>query len=226
MLFPMRLTTTLTIRVPSLPVAIAGFLILVLVVTMVFRSLGVFLSPNQPTGLGALMIEGWVSREQFMKFITLYKKGSYSLLLTTGGPYFLDCARDDIGYADQVGKLVRDSGLAPGELVVIPVPAVRADRTRAAAAAVTRWIETEAAQLTSVDVGSEGPHARRSWLVYRHALEPRGLEIGIISSDPGYDVRKWWVSSEGVKAVSSEFAGWVWEACCSGNEHPRPPEVH
>jgi hypothetical protein len=226
MVFLMRFTTTVTIRVPSLPVAIAGFLLRVLAVTMVFRCLGVFLSPSQPTGRGALVIEGWVSREQFMNFIALYKKGRYSLLLTTGGPYFLDCARDDIGYAAQVGKLVRDSGLAPGELVVIPVPAVRADRTRAAAAAVARWIETEAVQLTSVDVGSEGPHARRSWLVYRYALEPRGLEIGVISSDPGYDLRQWWVSSEGVKAVSSEFAGWAWETCCSRKEPPRPPEVH
>jgi len=211
----MRLTTTVTLRIPSLQVSLLVVVMVVVASLLLFRNLGNFLSPVKPIGHGALVIEGWVSREQFMNFVALYKKGRYQRLLTTGGPYFLDCARDDVSYASQVAKLARESGLAERELIVIPVPAVRVDRTQASAEMVARWISEHSVDLVSLDVGSEGPHARRSWLTYRRILEPRGIEVGVIAAKPAYDVRAWWRSSEGVKAVISETAGWMWEACCA-----------
>ena len=222
----MRLTTTISIRVPSPPVFLVALLLVLLGITFGFRNLGQFLSPSEPIGRGALLIEGWVSREQFGEAIELYKRGGYSSLLTTGGPYFLDCDRDDATYVAQVARLARENGLSPGELQVVRIPRVTTDRTHAAAVATASWPQIHLSQTVSVDVVSPGPHARRSWLAYRTMLEPMGIEVGVLSANPGYEIGEWWRSSEGVKAVVSEFAGWLWEAFFAGTERGGPRKAN
>ena len=212
----MRLLRKTTIYLPTVPVLIVLLIFLALAGTIVFRSAGVFLSPTQPVGSGTLLIEGWVDQKSFAEVATTYRKGYYSKLVTTGGPYFLDCNRDDAGYAAQVVELSRNSGLQDGELTVIRVPNTGTDRTRAAALATVRWLQTQPEVPTSIDVYSEGPHARRSWLVYRRELEPLGLRVGIIAAPPAWSTATWWRQSKGVKTVVSEAVGWLWEACCGG----------
>jgi hypothetical protein len=212
----MRLLRKTSVYLPTPPVLLALLGLLALVGTLVFRNAGVYLSPTEPTGSGTLLIEGWVDRKGFAQAVATYRNGRYTRLVTTGGPYFLDCDRDDAGYAAQVAKLARDSGLRDGELAVIRVSNTRGDRTRTAAVATARWLQAQPGLQSSLDVYSEGPHARRSWLVYRRELEPLGMRVGIIAASPDWSTATWWRQSEGVKAVVSEAAGWLWETCCSG----------
>ncbi len=200
-----------------MPVLLGMLVIVFSGMTFGVRSLGRFLSPTEPVGRGALLIEGWVSREQFGQAIALYKEGGYTLLLTTGGPFFLDCDRDDVAYVAQVAKLATSSGLNPADLHVVRVPRVTEDRTRAAAIATARWLKSRSDQSKSVDVVSVGPHTRRSWVVYREILEPTGIAVGAVAVSPDYDINAWWSQSAGVKAVVSEALGWFWEVCCASH---------
>jgi hypothetical protein len=212
----MRLLRKTSVYLPTLPMLLVLLGLLALAGTLAFRNAGVYLSPTQPTGSGTLLIEGWVDRKSFAQAVATYRNGRYTRLVTTGGPYFLDCDRDDAGYAAQVATLARDSGLGDGELAVIRVSNTRSDRTRTAAVATARWLQAQPGLQSSLDVYSEGPHARRSWLVYRRELEPLGMRVGIIAAPPDWSTATWWRQSEGVKAVVSEAAGWLWETCCSG----------
>jgi hypothetical protein len=210
----MRLLRKTSVYLPTPPVLLALLGSLALVGSLVFRNAGVYLSPTEPIRAGTLLIEGWVDREAFVEAVATYRRGKYTQLVTTGGPYFLDCDRDDVNYATQVAALSRAAGLQDGELIVIRVPSVRTDRTRASAMAAALWLRAQPSLPSSIDVYSEGPHARRSWLIHRRILEPMGLAVGIIAAPPGWSTANWWRESEGVKAVVSEAAGWAWEVCC------------
>ena len=60
---------------------------------------------------------------------------------------------------------------------------------------------------TTFNVVTEGPHGRRSRLMFEKAFG-QGSTIGIIAiTDPTYDATRWWQYSEGIKAVSS--ATWL-----------------
>ena len=194
-----------------------GWLVLLLFISapllLLLRQLGGFLSEQSPVGSGALVIEGWVDRAGFANAVKLYREKHYALLLTTGGPYFLDCERDDPLYRDQVAKLAAANGLKPGELVVIRVPDAPVDRTFRAGIERRRWLQSQTPLLTHVDVLSEGPHARRTRILYERALGDAYV-VGIIAAAPAYDLQHWWRSSEGARHVMSEAFAWAWVACC------------
>ena len=148
----MKLLRRTTVYLPTFPVLIATFVALGCAGVLLFRNAALFLSPTQPIGSGTLLIEGWVDRQSFAEAVAAYRRGHYTRLVTTGGPYFLDCDRDAAGYAAQVAKLSRDNGLADGELVVIRVPRARTDRTRTAAMQTLRWLEAQGDAPSIIDV--------------------------------------------------------------------------
>ena len=58
--------------------------------------------------------------------------------------------------------------------------------------------------MSSFDIVTQGPHARRSRLLYEKAFGG-DVEVGVIATeDPKYDPAHWWRSSEGVREVMSE----------------------
>ena len=55
-----------------------------------------------------------------------------------------------------------------------------------------------------ITVLSVGPHSRRSRLLFQKAFGDSAT-IGVIAAPPqGYDSRRWWIYSEGVRTVISE----------------------
>ena len=65
-------------------------------------------------------------------------------------------------------------------------------------------------QVVSINVLTEDTHARRTWMLFKEALGP-GVQVGIISaSNPDYDAKHWWRSSEGVREVIDESVAYVY----------------
>jgi hypothetical protein len=89
-------------------------------------------------------------------------------------------------------------------------PGVRKDRTFFSAVAVRRWFADRRLPLTSLDLVTVGPHARRSRLTYEKALGD-GVRVGVIAvDDPSYDSSTWWRYSEGVRDVLFESIAYLY----------------
>jgi len=179
-----------------------------------------FLAPNQPLGRGLLVVEGWVNDKTLEESVQLWRAGGYARLVTTGGPVeryvsLLPFAT----YAEQAAAILRTLGVPDRDIAVVPGPASARDRTFTSAVALREWISRSGVDAPAVDIVSEGPHARRTWDLYRMAFGD-GVAIGIRSVPPDlYPPTAWWRSSAGTKDVLTEAIGWAWVACFF---HPPP----
>ena len=101
-------------------------------------------------------------------------------------------------------------GLDPRDVVVLPSPGVKRDRTYSSALGVRAWLESNRPDVRAVNLCSLGPHARRSRLLFEKALGRR-LEVGVISLPPeNFDAKRWWTSSQGFKTVVGEAIAYLY----------------
>ena len=173
-----------------------------------------FLAPNEPVGHGFLVVEGWINDDGLAEAIRLWHAGAYTRIVTTGGPierYASLYPQDN--YAEQAAVYLRAHGVEDRDIAVVPAPASSRERTFVAAVALREWIAAGGSGERAFDVLSEGPHARRTWNLYRRAFGD-GLEIGIRSVAPAlYSPDAWWETSAGTKEVLTEAIAWAWVAC-------------
>jgi hypothetical protein len=87
---------------------------------------------------------------------------------------------------------------------MVPSQVWNRNRTYYSAVALRDWFHEHNLHVDSINVLTEGAHARRTWLLFQEALG-KDVKVGIISvSNPDYNPRCWWRYSDGVREVSSE----------------------
>jgi len=183
-----------------------------------------FLAPNEPVGRGLLVVEGWVNDHALEESARLWRAGGYTRLVTTGGPVERYASLLPFAtYAEQAAAILRSLGVPDRDIAVVPAPASARDRTFASAVALREWISSSGVDAPALDIVSEGPHARRTWHLYRMAFGD-GVAIGIrsVASDL-YPPTEWWRSSAGTRDVLTEAIAWSWVACFF---HPPPSDSH
>ena len=95
------------------------------------------------------------------------------------------------------------------ETELFPIVAQK-DRTYHAALAAKQWLAEQGMKVQSLDVATQGPHARRSRLMYEKAFGG-DTKIGIIAlANREYDPAHWWRSSEGVREVIGEGIAYLY----------------
>jgi uncharacterized SAM-binding protein YcdF (DUF218 family) len=93
---------------------------------------------------------------------------------------------------------------------MVPSRVADRDRTYASAVALRHWFDEHNTSIRSVNVVTEGAHARRTRLMFQKALG-KDVAIGVIAiANPDYDQRRWWRYSDGVKEVSSEALAYLY----------------
>jgi len=192
-----------------------GWLLLLVVLVGLFavliRGMFWFLAPTAPTDAEILVVEGWLPDKALEKAVSEFRSANYRLLVTTGGPLregsYLSAYKS---YAELSAASIRAIGIQDSQLVAVPAPAVKEDRTYTSAVALKRWMEKSGNRARSLNLYSLGAHARRSRLMFEKALGP-GFTIGVIAvEDPDYDARHWWTSSSGVRDVLDEAIGYAY----------------
>jgi len=166
---------------------------------------GLFMSKNKPVSASVLVVEGWAPDYALVKAAQEFRDGHYAWLIATGGPLengmFLSEYKT---WAQVAGATFKKLGVDTNALVVLPSSKVRADRTYAAVCQVRAWIHRSPGPINSINLFSVGAHTRRSGLLYQRTLG-NTIKVGTICcSDTGYDVRKWWTSSQGFRTVTDE----------------------
>ena len=64
--------------------------------------------------------------------------------------------------------------------------------------------------MSSINVLTEGAHARRTRLLYQKAFD-QNVTVGIIAvSNPDYNPKQWWRYSDGVREVIGESIAYIY----------------
>ena len=157
-----------------------------------------------------MVVEGWAPDYALEQIPRIFREGGYKHLLVTGteierGSYILS----QNNYAQLASNTLRRVGMPEDKIVVLPSARVERDRTYTTAIEVRDWMR-RTQSVEAVDVLTIGPHARRSWLLYRLALGT-GRNVGIISfPSQEYDPNFWWKTSNGVRDVVDETVAYVY----------------
>lgn len=170
------------------------------------RSVHPFLATSDPIPGEALVVEGWATDYALEDAIAEFRRHDYRMLYVTGGPLERGVPLSEYKTYAELGAatLVR-LGLDKAAVQPVPAPWVRQDRTFTAAVALRNWLRQHNAMPAQVNVITVGTHARRSRLLFEKAFAG-GLRVGIVAiEDRAYDAKRWWTSSNGVRAVTGEM---------------------
>ncbi|MEG4073760.1 YdcF family protein [Microcoleus sp. Pol14C2] len=189
-------------------IASAGLIILML---LILTNIHPFLAVNAPIKADILVVEGWLPDYAIASAIAEFKKGKYSQLITTGLPlskgYYLAEYKN---YAALTAATCIALGFDKNKLVAVPAASVVKHRTAASAIALRDWFSTSDLKVNSINLYSFGPHARRSWIVFKEVLNPE-IKVGIIAAEPqDYNSQEWWKSSEGFRTVIGEIIAYIY----------------
>ncbi|MEG4021530.1 YdcF family protein [Microcoleus sp. S13C4] len=189
-------------------IALMGLIIAML---LIITNIHPFLAVNAPIKADILVVEGWLPDYAIESAIAEFKKGEYSQLITTGIPlskgYYLAEYKN---YAELTAATFIVLGFDKNKLVAVPAANVLKHRTAASAIALRDWFSTSGLKVNSINLYSFGPHARRSWLVFKEVLNPE-IKVGIIAAETeDYNPQEWWKSSEGFRTVIGEIIAYIY----------------
>ncbi len=184
----------------------------VAVLLLIILNIHPFLAPTAPIEAEILVVEGWIPDYAVAEAITEFEQGSYQLLITTGvqlpkGSYL--AAYKNL--AELTAATLLELGFDSEKLVAIPVTqTVKINRTIAAATAVKNWLNTSNLAVQRLNLYTFGPHARRSWIIFKKTLTPN-IQVGVIAVPPqDYEAKQWWLSSQGVRMVIGEAIAYLY----------------
>lgn len=171
-----------------------------------------FLAVTHRVETNVLVVEGWIQRYALRGGADEFNSGSYDRIFTTGGP-----VNGSGGYVNDyqtsasVGaEILQKFGIRSGLIQMVPSRVIGRDRTYSSAVALRDWFHEHNVAVRSINVVTEDAHARRTRLLYEKAFG-RDVTVGIIAvSNPDYDPRGWWRSSEGVREVIGESIAYVY----------------
>jgi uncharacterized SAM-binding protein YcdF (DUF218 family) len=197
--------------VPTWRGCLLVLLLLAVICLVVGRHLHSFLAVTQPLPGGVIVVEGWLPDYAMEQVISEFKRDHYSKVYVTGGPLEWGAPLSEYKtYAQRGAAVLEKLGLSTNVVQAVPAERVRQDRTYAAAAALRAWCDAHQVKLDKVLLVSEGPHARRSWLLCEKALGP-GVQVGVIAIPvEDYDAKHWWRYSAGVRGVIGEFLAYLY----------------
>jgi uncharacterized SAM-binding protein YcdF (DUF218 family) len=180
-------------------------LIALLLANMAVREIHPFLAVTDPLPGGVLVVEGWAPDYALAEAAAEFRRNHYSKLYVTGGPLEWGASLAEYKtHAEGGAAILLKLGLGTNEVQAVPAPLVRQDRSYAAAATLNAWLRNHGISPDRVHLMTEGPHARRSRLMFQKALG-KDVAVGVTAvPNRDYDARHWWRSSAGVRTVVDE----------------------
>jgi uncharacterized SAM-binding protein YcdF (DUF218 family) len=171
-----------------------------------------FLAETYRVNSNILVVEGWIHEYAIWGAAEECRTGSYQRVFTTGGPvtgkgHYIN----DYQTSASVGaELLKNAGVPPEFVQMVPSRVMDRDRTYGSAVALREWFRGHNMTVHSVNVVTENAHARRTRFLFEKALG-KNVAVGIIAvANPDYDKGRWWWYSEGVKDVGSEALAYAY----------------
>ena len=187
-------------------------LFIILIFTLVFRNLSIFLAVSDPVNTKLLVIEGWLPDKVLESVINEFYEKDYDNLIITGKPtergYYISDYKTS---ADIAEKTLIGLGFDKNKIEKIAIPrTITKDRTYANAVSLFYYLKKTKSKYTSFNIYTLGCHSRRSKILFQSAF-PEKFNIGVISGkDESYDKNKWWNSSRGFRTVTGEALAYLY----------------
>jgi hypothetical protein len=183
----------------------------VLAAVGVGRTIHPFLAIIAPVEGPVVVVEAWVPPAILKATALRYQNDASSVFYCVGGPTDekFDSTRVEDTSAFEAAEVLRSYGIPDSRIQPVPTAAPVRDRTYTTAVALRDWFRDRGQSVHALTVVTEGPHARRSRILFQKAFDS-DVEIGVVGiPDPTYDAAHWWRSSEGIKVVISESAAYL-----------------
>jgi hypothetical protein len=158
-----------------------------------------------------LVVEGWIPNYGLEESIAEFKSKPYVKMFTVGAdPLTGTNIEPGDSIAIESAARLKWFGMNPDLIQAVPAHIKYRNRTFQSAMALRKWMEENHLPVTSFNLVTLGPHARRSRLLFQEAFDGKAT-VGIISvTHREYDPNRWWKYSEGVKEVISEGVAYVY----------------
>lgn len=212
---PRRALAGLLVRRASWCLSVRGKLVCLLLalvcVAALRQGLFPFLAVTDRASAEVLVLEGWMPAYVVSQAAHEVKSGNYKQVIIARPLY---SGRTEYESGAALAKYVAESliklGVPMERVHIVFSEASDRDRTYQSALVVRNWMEKEGMDIHTIDVGTIGPHARRSRLLFQRAFG-RGVKVGAIAfQDQDYDPAHWWRSSAGVREVPFEMIAYLY----------------
>jgi hypothetical protein len=169
-----------------------------------------FLAPREPIEAQMLVVEGWLPDDALRQAAVHFSENRYGLIVVVGGPLEQGFFLSELKTYAALGRATLIKISNRRDIVAVPSPGVRKDRTYASALALKKWMAAGNIGFRRINLLSLGVHARRSRYLFQKALGDQ-YAVGVIGLDPfEYDRHRWWRSSEGFKRVIDETLAYAY----------------
>ncbi|MGE0019536.1 MAG: hypothetical protein AB7S72_07710 [Draconibacterium sp.] len=178
---------------------------------VLFTRFPLYLSKSNPVNGEFLVLDGQLPDYAIEQAITIFDQNKYKAIVVMGGRlpsgHYITGKKTmaEITYSTFIA-LDFDST----KLILIKGQQVLKDRTYTSGLYLKKWFEEQKIQTTKIDILSVGCHAKRSQYLFQKALG-NNFEIGVVAiKDKGYNINKWWKTSNGVRSVISEVIALIY----------------
>lgn len=203
--------------------ALLLLLLLAALLVGVVAGLYPFLAPNHPADSPVMVIEGWLADAPLEEALAWADAHHVKTLYLTGGPI-------ETGswlapwktYPEMTAARLTAIGASDRyEIRTFPAPRTRKDRTWISAVTLRDALGADCPP--AMTLTSEGPHLRRSSLLFRRAFGTNTV-VGTLPLTPtDFDSRDWWRSSSGVRTLLSEAIAYPYALLSRPSDSPSSP---
>jgi uncharacterized SAM-binding protein YcdF (DUF218 family) len=189
---------------------LASIVILLAIVAILIVRIHPFLAITKPVETSVMVVEGWISMPSLQVAAEQFRAGGYEKLYAVAGSPSNAEFDPEANYGESVANQFLELGIPPESVFAVSSGNPQRDRTYTSAVSLRNWFEAQGMTASALNVVTEGPHSRRSRLMFEAAFGD-DVSIGVISvPDTEYDTSRWWRYSEGVKEVVSESAAYFY----------------
>jgi DUF218 domain len=177
-----------------------------------FLNIHPFLAVTHRVNTNVLVVEGWIPRYALRGGAEEFQRGGYQRVFTTGGPVVGNGGyTNDYNTSASVGAEILKKFGVPDDLVqMVPSHVIGRDRTYSSAVTLRDWFREHNTPVHSINVLTEGAHARRTRLLYQKAFG-KNVTVGVIAvSNPDYDLTQWWRYSDGAREIIGESIAYIY----------------
>jgi hypothetical protein len=170
-----------------------------------------FLSLNHPVKADVLIVEGWIPEDSIKFAVQEFHKNHYDFILTNGGQ--ID-PKSTVNTGDEYAELTKEHlmewGIDGNHIHAVKTPKINQSRTYSFALDTIEWLTKHRKSIKAVNVLTLGPHARKSYVLYKKAADKK-INVGVISTPPvDYDPSYWYFSVKGIHFVFKDLVGYLY----------------
>jgi uncharacterized SAM-binding protein YcdF (DUF218 family) len=219
----LRLFRQRTIFCPTLAGSFCIVAVLVILIVACLNQGESYLALSHRLPADILIVEGWIGRKGLRAAVDEFERAGYRYLVASGGLTSGRWEDRPESYAEMASRELIRLGVPKEKIIIASSANTESHRTFEAAVAVWRTLRDAGIKPTALNVFTDGPHARRSALVFSKVFS-HGVKVGVIGwIAPEAKTGPWWRSSDRSRELLDETVGYLFEVLLNSGRCSNSP---